>query len=152
MPKIKIVVISITSPIQIGLYKENILFETIFLKGQSSDQLPSLFKTFLFKYIIEDIVYTNGPGSFMAIKLGYLFFKTLEITQNIKLWAVDGFYFNKNAPIKALGKLVFIKKDDKIEISNTTNLDKDTIFSLPSKWIEKDFNSNTEPLYILPAV
>ena len=48
MPKIKIVVISITSPIQIGLYKENILFETIFLKGQSSDQLPSLFKTFLY--------------------------------------------------------------------------------------------------------
>ena len=40
----------------------------------------------------------------MAIKVAYLFLKTISISKNIELESCSGFEFNKNSPIKALGK------------------------------------------------
>jgi len=49
---IKVLVISISNPILIGIYKENILIDTIRKEGKTSDILPSLFNEILAKYNI----------------------------------------------------------------------------------------------------
>jgi hypothetical protein len=85
----------------------------------------------------------------MAIKLSYVFFKTLEIAKNIKLLSSDGFYFNNNSPIKAVGNSYFVKKDDIISIEK--NL-KPGEFFLPQKLDLRDFSENSSPLYVLSPV
>ncbi|XPV52291.1 MAG: hypothetical protein ACNI3H_07725 [Halarcobacter ebronensis] len=57
----------------------------------------------------------------MAIKVAYIFLKTLRITKNIPLYASNGFNFNNNSPIKALGKKYFIKEDDIIKVDFLDN-------------------------------
>ena len=87
----------------------------------------------------------------MAIKITYIFLRTLSITLDCKLKAADGFTFNDNSPIPAMGKLYFMKENDKIR---TEVLDKVEAreFYLPSILDETLFSDDTEPLYILPAV
>lgn len=113
MLKVDIIAITLDA-LKIGVYHENKLINTLDSSEKTSDVLPLLFEELLKKYEIETIVYTNGPGSFMAIKISYVFFKTLSITKNIKLLSADGFYFNNNAPIKSIGKLYFLKEDEGI--------------------------------------
>ena len=103
-------------------------------------------------YDISKIIYVNSPGSFMAIKVAYLFLKTICITKNIELNAIDGFEFNENSPIKALGKKYFIKIDNEIKVDF---LEKDSIicdFKLPMCIEKYNFNKETLPIYNLPAV
>jgi hypothetical protein len=85
----------------------------------------------------------------MAIKLAYVFFKTLEIAKDIKLLAQDGFYFNNNSPIKAVGNSYFVKKEGIITLEK--NL-KEGEFKLPEKLNLEDFSEETSPLYVLKAV
>jgi len=87
----------------------------------------------------------------MAIKITYIFLRTLSITRDIELFASDGFNFNSNKPIKAMRKIYFIKKDDKIE---TEFFEEEQIseFILPKTIELANFTKDIEPLYILPAV
>ncbi len=88
----------------------------------------------------------------MAIKVSYIFLRTLSITLNVPLYATEGFTFNNNQPIKATGALYFMKKDGKI---TTKKLDvpSNTIhFNLPLRLEPTSFDKNVEPLYVLPAV
>lgn len=87
----------------------------------------------------------------MAIKVTYIFLRTLSIAKNLKLFATDGFYFNQNNPIKAMGKLYFVKKENKIE-TKVFNDTKIVEFNLPKELHVEDFTQKVEPLYILPAV
>ena len=148
-PLVDIVAVVISKPMLIGIYKDNKLIETIKKEGLTSDILPSVFDEILKKYNINSIIYSKGPGSFMAIKLAYVFFKTLEITKNIKLLSADGFYFNKNTPIKAVGNSFFVKKEGIISIEKNQ---KEGVFDLPLNLNFEDFSEETEPLYILKAV
>ncbi|MEN8146425.1 MAG: hypothetical protein ABFR02_02260 [Campylobacterota bacterium] len=146
-----IVVIALTSPIIIGVYKDSELIETIKSDERSSEVLPELFRTLLDKYEIEHIVYAKGPGSFMAIKVSFIFLRTLCIVKNISLLATDAFYFNNNAPIKAVGKLYFVKNRDAIE---TETLKDAPImeFTLPQQLQLEDFSEETAPFYGIGAV
>ena len=87
----------------------------------------------------------------MAIKITYIFLRTLGITKNIELYATDGFYFNENSPIKAMRKMYFVKNDDKID---TQLFEEEQIceFVLPKMIELENFTKDIEPLYILPAV
>jgi tRNA threonylcarbamoyladenosine biosynthesis protein TsaB len=125
------------------------LIETIEKEGFTSDILPIIFDEILKKYKINSIIYSKGPGSFMAIKLAFIFFKTLQIVKNIEFLAADGFYFNKNKPIKAVGKSYFVKKEGIITIKK--NL-KEGDFFLPEILNKNDFSKDTSPLYVLNAV
>ena len=87
----------------------------------------------------------------MAIKITYIFLRTLGITKNIELFASDGFNFNSNRPIKAMRKMYFVKKDGKIE----TKFFEDELankFILPKTIEIENFSKDIEPIYILPAV
>jgi tRNA A37 threonylcarbamoyladenosine modification protein TsaB len=151
--EVSVLVISISSPISIGIYKDNNLIEKIENGGKTSDILPSIFDLLLQKYTIKNIYYTNGPGSYMAIKISYIFLKTLSITKKIPLLAANGFEFNDNSPIKALGKKYFFNgEDDKIAIDFIENLEVLKEFKLPSNITTISFSEDTLPNYHLPAV
>lgn len=149
---IEVLVITISNPLLIGVYEKKKLIQEFRLDGKTSDLLPELFKDLLKDYDISKIIYVNSPGSFMAIKVAYLFLKTICITKNIELNAIDGFEFNENSPIKALGKKYFIKIDNEIKVDF---LEKDSIicdFKLPMCIEKYNFNKETLPIYNLPAV
>jgi tRNA A37 threonylcarbamoyladenosine modification protein TsaB len=149
---IEILVITISNPLLIGIYENKKLIKEHKLDGKTSDLLPSLFKDLLKNYDIKTITYVNSPGSFMSIKVAYIFLKTICITKNIKLMALEGFEFNENSPIKALGKKYFIKQDNEIKVDF---LEKDSIicdFKLPMCIEKYNFNEETLPIYNLPAV
>ncbi len=145
------VVIALTSPVTVGIYREGRLVETFVSEAQSSEALPALFKTILSRYELSHLLYAKGPGSFMAIKIAYLFLKTLSIVKNIPLRATDAFYFNGNRPVKAVGKLYFVKTSSTIE---TRRFDKpvEARFELPERIDLNDFSDETLPEYGIGAV
>lgn len=150
---VSIVVVSISSPILIGIYENNVLIDSIKNEGKTSDVLPLIFDELLQKYTISNIYYANGPGSYMAIKISYIFLKTLSITKKIPLKAVSGFVFNDNSPIKALGKKYFFNgQDDKITIDFIEDLEELKDFKLPNDISNISFSEDTLPNYHLPAV
>jgi len=151
MLKVDILCITLTSPIKIGVYEDGKLIETILSDERSSDVLPLIFKDLLNKYEVEKLFYANGPGSFMAIKVAYIFLKSLSILKKIPFFATDAFYFNKNQPIKAIGKLYFVKINQEIKtqkIETAPEVD----FHLPDVLDYNEFSTNTTPLYMIGAV
>lgn len=149
---IEVLVITISNPLLIGIYENKKLIKEYKLDGKTSDLLPNLFDKLLKEYEINRIIYVNSPGSFMAIKVAYIFLKTISISKNIELVASEGFLFNDNSPIKALGKKYFIKDENKIKVDF---LEKDCIirdFKLPMCIEKYNFNKETLPIYNLPAV
>ena len=151
MKKVDVVVIELSSPILIGVYEEGVLIQTLTSDEYSSEALPKLFKEILSSCQIENIVYTRGPGSFMAIKVAYIFLQTLCIVQDIKLYATNAFTFNQNQPIKAFAKLYFMHDNG---IITTKKFDEpiDAPFELPKNIKLSDYSEETTPLYVLPAV
>ncbi|WP_368029066.1 hypothetical protein [Arcobacter sp. s6] len=149
---IEVLVITISNPLLIGVYEDKKLLKEHKLDGKTSDLLPGLFTELLKQFNIKRITYVNSPGSFMSIKVAYIFLKTISITKNIELRAAYGFEFNENSPIKALGKKYFIKDGDEIKVDF---LEKDSIirdFKLPMCIEKYNFNEETLPIYNLPAV
>ncbi|WP_345969560.1 hypothetical protein WCX72_09515 [Sulfurimonas sp. HSL1-6] len=145
------VVIALTTPIVVGIYKDGKLVERYESAKQSSDSLPELFETILKKYTLGNLVYAKGPGSFMAIKIAYLYLKTLSIVLGSRLLAADAFYFNGNRPLKAVGKLYFVKMADTIKTQKfETPVEAD--FSLPSHLNLNDFSDDALPYYGIGAV
>ena len=149
---IEVIVISISNPLLIGVYKEKSLLKEYKLEGKTSDLLPSLFKEILKEFEIKRINYVNSPGSYMAIKVAYIFLKTISITKNIEIMACNGFEFNQNSPIKALGKKYFKQVDNKIKVDFLEKNDIIRDFKLPNSIEKINFNKQTLPIYNLPAV
>lgn len=144
-------VIALASPLLVGIYKNGVLVEEIKQEGMSSDLLPEIFESLLQKYTFSTLMYAKGPGSFMGIKVTYLFLKTLSITKKIPLLATDAFFFNQNSPIKAVGKLYFVKNSSTIELK-PIEAPEIIGFELP-KYIDREkFDSDTLPYYGIDAV
>ncbi|WP_458700829.1 hypothetical protein ACKGJI_01675 [Sulfurospirillum sp. 1307] len=140
-----------SSPLKVGIYKDNELIKEYSSEKQTSEVLPQIFKQILEEYECKRLFFARGPGSFMAIKVSFIFLRTISISKNIELFATDGFYFNNNMPIKAMRKLFFVKNNDKIE-TQVLNDAKECEFHLPKVLHIEDFSKEIEPLYILPAV
>ncbi len=149
---IEVLVISISKPLLIGIYENKKLIKEYKLEGKTSDLLPSLFSRILKEFDIKRINYVNSPGSYMAIKVAYIFLKTISISKNIELMACNGFEFNENSPIKALGKKYFIQDKDKIKVDFLEKDDTIRDFKLPNSIDKINFNKQTLPIYNLPAV
>lgn len=148
----EVLVISISNPLLIGIYEDGELIKEYSLEGKTSDLLPVLFEELLQKYNLERLNYVNTPGSYMAIKVAYIFLKTLAISKKIEFRACSGFEFNENSPIKALGKKYFINEENEVKVDF---LEKDCIihdFKLPKSINKINFTKQTLPIYNLPAV
>mgnify|MGYP006081847443 CR=1 FL=1 len=104
---IDIFVLSISKPILVGVYKSNKLILSYEDYDSTSDSLPKIFSIILKQYDIYNLYFVNSPGSYMSIKLSYIFLKSFSIINNIPLYATSGFYFNDKSPIRAIGKKFF---------------------------------------------
>ena len=148
----EVLIISISKPLLIGVYENSKLIKTYEDEGMTSDVLPVIFDDILKKYNISKISYVNTPGSYMAIKVAYVFLKTICLTKNIEFQACSGFEFNENSPIKALGKKYFINDKGNIKVDFLDKNSKIHDFKLPDVLDNVNFTSETLPIYNLPAV
>jgi len=148
----EILVITISNPLLIGIYENKKLIKTYQNDGMTSDILPMLFDEILKSYSIDNIYYVNTPGSYMAIKVAYVFLKTISIIKNIPLKACSGFQFNENSPIKALGKKYFINENGVVKVDFLENNCKIHDFKLPNVLNDLKYTLETLPIYNLPAV
>ena len=152
MPKsVDLLFITLSSPIKIGIYEDNKLIESLETYEKSSDVLPKIFDELSRKYLIKKLFYANGPGSFMAIKIAYIFLKSMSVLKNIPLFATDAFYFNKNQPIKAIGKLFFVKISSEIK-TQKLEMAPEADFMLPDVLDYSEFSTTATPLYGIGAV
>ena len=140
----------------IGVYKNNVLIETFSSSKKTSEILLPFIVECLNKYEITQIIYTRGPGSYMAIKLTYIILKTIEISKNIRCSGCSGFALNGDKPIKAIGNLYFIKEKEtiitkKYEQPENANIVK-VSFALPQSIHDLKIDEESTPEYILPAV
>lgn len=134
-----------------GIYENNQLIHAYETTDQTSEALPLLFEGILKEYQPIRLFFARGPGSFMAIKITYIFLKTLSIVLGIPLLASDGFAFNEGRAIRAMRNLYFIKEEQAI---TTVRLEEpvEQHFTLPKRLKEDLFSDEIEPLYMLPAV
>ena len=149
--KYELVIISISSPLLIGVYRDGVLVEEINGEGKTSDILLKLLMEIGKSYNYRHIIYTNGPGSYMSIKLTYITLRSLEILKGIRFSACDAFSLNGKNPIKAMGKLYFIKEKDTI-ITKKFDEAVEQRFKLPLNLDKICILNSNKPLYILPAV
>ena len=152
MPKrYELLIISIASPLILGVYEDGMLIQTISRDKKTSEVLLPLVKECLDRYDISTIIYTRGPGSYMAIKLTYIILKTIEIMQGIKCVGCSGFSLNGGEPIKAVGNLYFIKEKETI-ITKKYEQPVNVKFTLPQSIQDLELDEESTPDYILPAV
>ncbi len=148
---ITLLINTIAKPLQIGFYEDGNLIEVKEYDGMTSDILLPILKEILDKYAVRKIIYTNGPGSHMATKIAYVLLKTLSIIKKIPFYAVSAFELNGNNPIKALGKLYFIKEKETII---TLRFDKEpkSSFTMPDSLNSLNILEANEPNYQIAAV
>ena len=135
----------------LGVYEEGELIETKSSDLKTSEILLPLIRECLDKYDISTIIYTRGPGSYMAIKLTYIILKTIEIMRGIKCVGCSGFALNGGEPIKAIGNLYFIKEKETI-ITKKYEQPVNVNFTLPQSIQDLVLDEESTPDYILPAV
>ena len=147
----KLLIISISSPLLFGVYRDGELIETLSSDKKTSEILLPFLTKLIDKYNIEAIIYTRGPGSYMAIKLTYIMLKTLEIVKDIKCFGCSAFALNNAQPIKAIGNLYFFKEKETI-ITKKLEQPVDASFALPQSIHDLEIDEESTPEYILPAV
>ena len=146
-----LLIISISSPLLLGVYEEGRLVETFSSPKKTSEILLPFITDILEKYTISKVIYTRGPGSYMAIKLTYIMLKTLEIVRDIPCYGCSGFALNGGEPIKAIGNLYFIKEKETI-ITKKYEQPVNAPFALPQSIHDLEIDEESTPEYILPAV
>ncbi len=149
--KYQILVISISSPLLLGVYEDGLLIQTISSDKKTSEILLPLLNQYIHEYDISNIIYTRGPGSYMAIKLTYIMLKTIEITRGIPCFGCSGFALNEDQPIKAVGNLYFIKEKETI-ITKKYEQPVNAKFTLPQSIHDLELDEESTPEYVLPAV
>ena len=151
LPNYKLLIIPISSPLLVGIYEDGELLKTYMSEKKTSETLLPLLKDILQIYNISEIIYTRGPGSYMAIKLTYIILKSLEIIRDIRCVGCSAFELNDNQPIKAMGNLYFIKEKDTII---TKKFEQPVIsrFILPQSIHDLLLDEESTPEYMIPAV
>jgi len=151
LPDITVLINSIAVPIQVGIYREGKNIEKREIEGQTSEVLLETLEEIMEHYEIEKIIYVNGPGSYMAIKLTYLMLRTLEMVRAISFEGVSAFELNGGKPIKAMGNLYFIKEKETIMTQKFDEKVRQE-FWLPDNLQALSLDRGNRPHYILPAV
>jgi len=151
LPKYKLLIIPISTPLIIGIYKDDTLLETYTSEKKTSEILLPLLQKILKQYDISEIIYTRGPGSYMATKLTYIILKSIEIIKGIRCFGCSAFELNSNQPIKAMGNLYFIKEKETI-ITKKFEQPIATKFILPQSIQDLLIDEESTPEYMMSAV
>jgi tRNA A37 threonylcarbamoyladenosine modification protein TsaB len=150
-PETVLVVNPVATPLQFALYREGKLERSWEREGYASDWLVTELDRLLEASPPAEILYVNGPGSQMGIKLAYLTLRTLELLRGIPFGAVSAFALNGGRPLKAMGRLYFVKEKETI----MTKSFQEPIaqeFSFPSTLEALEREPDNRPDYRLPAV
>jgi hypothetical protein len=150
-PNVTLVVLSIGAVLQIGVYENETLIDRVVSEEKTSEILLPLLSQLLERYEVEKIIYTRGPGSYMAIKLTYVILRTIEIVRGIRCFGCSAFAFNGGTPIKAVGNLYFIKEKETI-ITKKLEQPFQTELVLPQCIHDLEIDEESVPDYRLPAV
>lgn len=100
------------------------------------------------KYKIEEIIYANGPGSFMGVKVSYIILRTFCIVKSIPMSAVSGFELNSNMPIKANKHLSFVLENSVIKLKKIEPVE----LKLPKNLSGLNKTTDILPNYVMEAV
>ena len=142
---------AIASPLQFALYRRGVLERSWSREGYASEILVEELEALLGEERIDEILYVNGPGSQMGIKLSYLALRTLELLRGIPFGAVSAFALNGGRPLRAMGRLHFVKEKETI-ITKTFQEPIVQEFSFPSDLEALEREPGNRPDYRLPAV
>jgi len=114
LPEYVLLINPIASPFQMALYRDGKIENYWHCSGFVSDRLPEEIDKVFGKFKIRSIIYANGPGSFMAVKLTYIMLRTVEIVNGIPFYGCSAFSLNGGKPLKAAGNLYFVKEKENI--------------------------------------
>ncbi len=154
MPKepVTLLLLSVASPIQIGLYdRSGQRIEAFSYEQKASAVLYSAFEAIEGRFEITALAYARGPGSFMGLKLGFVFLRSYAIVKGLPMYAADSFLFNEGAPIGASRSRSYVKEGDRISIRRLESPPKSAM-ALPDRLDWSAMDAPLEPLYIQPAV
>jgi hypothetical protein len=139
-------------PFEIGVYDtEGNLVEKFVGDKKLSEGLNGVLYDFISRYPIETMIYVNGPGSHMATKIAYVTLKTAATVLDIPLYGCSAFDINGGKPLKAIGKLYFVKEKETI-ITKKLPEPVDTRFTLPKRIDVEALCKTALPDYRLSAV
>ena len=150
LPSRTLLINPLASPLQFALYEGGELQRSWGRDGYASEVLlPELDR--LVEEGLDEILYVNGPGSQMGIKLTYIALETLRLLRGIPFGAVSAFALNGGRPLKAMGRLYFVKEKETII---TQPLEETIVqeFSFPSSLEALEREPGNRPDYRLPAV
>ncbi len=151
LPEYTLLVVPIASPLLVGVYREGELIDTLSSNKKTSEILLPLLEECMERYHVTKIIYTRGPGSYMAIKLTYIMLRTIEIVRGIQCLGCSAFALNGGEPVKAVGNLYFIKEKETI-ITKKFEQPIHADFILPQCIHDLELDEESAPEYILPAV
>ena len=132
----------------LGIYEDERLIKSIISDEKASEFLPKILQNLLLEYEFNELIYANGPGSFMGIKISYVILKTLSIVKEIPLFAVSAFELNGFTPISANKNLCFVLKNEKINLEKSLAGE----FFLPKNLQELNLKNDNLPFYFLDAI
>ncbi|MGH2267705.1 tRNA threonylcarbamoyladenosine biosynthesis protein TsaB [Campylobacter taeniopygiae] len=139
---------ALSKPLMLGIYQNNFLVKSITSDEKASEFIPKILQELLQDFTFDELIYANGPGSFMGIKISYVSLRTLSIVKNIPLFAISAFELNNNQPISAHKEMCFVKKEDQIVLEKTVSGE----FILPSNLSKLNKKDDNLPFYFLPAI
>jgi len=141
----------ISIPLQVALYDNQKCIKRYKLDGRTSDVLLEKVEEIHSEYNISKIIYVNGPGSYMAIKLTYIMLRTIELISGTPFYGCSAFELNNNNPVRAMGSLYFIKEKETI-ITQKFDQKIEQEFWVPDNLSAVALAESNKPNYILPAV
>ncbi|ELM6613655.1 tRNA threonylcarbamoyladenosine biosynthesis protein TsaB [Campylobacter jejuni] len=132
----------------IGIYQDDKLIKTYKSEEKASEFLPKILDELLKEYDFTSLIYANGPGSYMGIKISYVSLSILSIVKNIPLFAVSAFELNGYKPISANKNFCFVYKEGEIYLEQNIPAE----FFLPKNLQELKLNNDNLPFYFLDAI
>ncbi len=135
----------------VGIYDENgNLLKKISSEEKSDVSLMKIIDEILNggEFKLKKIIYANGPGSFMGMKVAYVVLKTISIVKECEFYSVSGFELNGGAPIRANKNLSFVDTPEGVKLQKAQAGE----FCLPRNLGVLNLNYDTLPNYVIQAV
>lgn len=151
MPKlshndIDILFVPISSPNLVGIYQNGRLVDKFSSSQKTSDFLIEFLSSLKKDYKISSIIYVNGPGSFMGIKVAFIILSTFCAFKDIDFFSISGFELTDC--IRANKVLSFVKEKDNIVLRKLPPKD----INLPDDLSVLNLSTDTLPNYVIEAV
>lgn len=150
--KVSVLLISATRPMRLAVYDETgARIESHESDAPATESLYPLFKSIDDRYEITRLAYAKGPGSFMGLKLGYVFLQSFALARKLPFTAASSFALSGGNPVHAHGKRWFTQRGDQVGVQ-TFEVAPEASLLPPERIDFSVFEPACEPEYLMPAV